>query len=123
MNIRKMSHRLSISVLLIMLSTMINAANIDVYIVYGGGDKKIQKTIKKALPSNLNIKSYNTSLLAMADYSGKQKAVAKISSASLVVIINEKNFDLLGKPTFSNSTIVTSDGESEIAKIKTLLPR
>lgn len=97
------------------------AADVDVMVVYTGENKELYKSIKKELSGNLKIKSYNASLLMMADYSGKQKATAKISTAALVVIITEKPMELLGNPEFSNSVIVSGDGEEELRKIRSSL--
>ena len=116
-------HRLVLSILLLSFSTSILAASVDLYIVYASADKDIQKNIKKSMPSTLKIKSYNTSLLAMADYTGKQKTVSKLNSASLVVIVNKETLKLLGDPTFSNSIIVSSGDENDVAEINKLLPQ
>ncbi|PCK07387.1 MAG: hypothetical protein COA42_14525 [Alteromonadaceae bacterium] len=108
-------------VLLVVTGATIQAAGVDVYLVYAGADKKLQKRIRATLPGDLAIKSYNASLLMMADYSGKQKAIAKLSSAKLVVLINKQSMELLGNPRFPNALMVTGDSSQEIDKIKAAL--
>ena len=65
-----------------------HAAGVDVYLVYVGADKSVKNNIVSALPEQLVVKHYNASMLKMADYSGKQKVVTKLSKAKLVVFIN-----------------------------------
>ena len=93
------------------------SAAADIFLVYIGVDKKIQKTVKGSLPGDLKVKSYNASLLAMADYSEKQKAVSKITKAKLVVFITSKPVKLLGDPSIDNTLTIESGDQSEIDKI------
>ena len=97
------------------------AAEVDVYIVYSGADKSIAKALKKSLSGDFKLKKYNTKLLAMADYSGKQKAVAKISSARLVVLVKEETYKALGSPDFSASITVTGSTPEDIEMIRNAL--
>lgn len=89
----------------------------DVFLVYVGGGKSTQQSIKQALPAELKVKSYNASLLAMADYSAKQKAVAKVTKAKLVVFITARPKRLLNDPSIDNSVTIESDAQTEIDKI------
>ena len=70
-------------------------SGVDVYIVFAGKDKKEKKAIKKAMPDNLTVKFYNIDLLALADYSGKQKAIAKLEKAKVVVFVKDAPHELL----------------------------
>jgi len=108
---------LIISALVSVFSSSALAAGIDVYITYMGKDKTIKQSIQNALPADLTVKYYNASALAMADYSGKQKAVAKLSKAKLVVVIKAQTMDILGSPTFAKHVVVESADASELAKI------
>jgi hypothetical protein len=62
----------------------------DIYVIYGGKAKKELATFTSTLPKDLEYSTYNVDLLALADYSGKQKAVAKFNVASLIVALGEK---------------------------------
>ena len=93
------------------------AKNIDVYLVYSGSDRKLQKSIKKALPKTLRIKAYNASLLMMADYSGKQKALAKVSSARVVVWISLQAHELMDKVELTNAIASAPSIEETVSKI------
>jgi hypothetical protein len=98
------------------------SAGADIFLVYVGADKKIKKSVKSALPAELKVKSYNASLLAMADYSGKQKAVSKITKAKLVVFITGKPAALLSDSSIPNSVTIEGDAQSEVDKIVSALP-
>ena len=63
---------------------------VDVYVVYSGREGNLRKSVTNVMSSNLSVKSYNVDLLALADYSGKQKAVGKISRASVVIIVGSR---------------------------------
>lgn len=96
-------------------------ANVDVYITYMGGDRTIKEVVKAALPSNLRIKNYNASALVMADYSGKQKAIAKLSKSKLVVVINQQTINILGSPSFPNYIVIENGDAADIENIKAKL--
>jgi hypothetical protein len=87
----------------------------DVYLVYAGADKDVMKEIKDAL-ADLKVKSYNVDLLAMADYSGKQKAVAKLSKAKVVVLVKDKPAEVLGDAKFPS--VVNAAGAGDAGAIK-----
>ena len=112
--------------LLLMLATLMvpaYSAPADIYIVYIGKGKKIQQMVKKSLPSEFNVKSYNASILAKADYSGKQKAVSKLSSAKLIVFVSTKPFALLGKPKLKNTVTINNGGAADIVLIIAAMPK
>ncbi|PCJ99337.1 MAG: hypothetical protein COA45_04665 [Zetaproteobacteria bacterium] len=78
------------------------ASATDIYLVYSGANRDIKNQIQDALSSELDIKSYNTSLLVIADYSGKQKVIAKLSQAGLVVMLDENSIQDLDNSAFEN---------------------
>lgn len=106
-----------ISCILIIGFRPVYAASIDVYLVYSSADKDIKSQLNEKLPADLKVKSYNATLLTMADYSGKQKAVAKLSGARVVVLINEQVVEILGNPDFKVSLIINGSGDDNVEKI------
>ena len=79
------------------------AEGLDLYVVYSGKDKKEKDQLVELLPKDLSIKTFNVGLLVLADYSGKQKAVAKLGRARMVVFLQ-------GAPTeFPKGTQVKAD--------------
>ena len=73
----------------------LTARQVDVYIVYASNDRDAKNELTGALPDGLSVKFYNSNLLALADYSGKQKALSKLERASVVVILNDAPLDHL----------------------------
>lgn len=98
----------------------LTARQIDVYVVYGGGDRNARDELLEALPDGLSVRSYNSNLLALADYSGKQKVLSKLETARVVVILSESALEylqgrLVGTDLVivrSVSTALTSDGHT-----------
>ena len=96
------------------------AQQLDVYVVYGGGDRDVRDELLGALPDGLSVRSYNSNLLALADYSGKQKVLSKLETARVVVILSESPLQhlegrLAGTDLVivrSVSTALTSDGRT-----------
>ena len=94
------------------------ARQLDVYVVYGGGDRGFRDELLAALPEGLSVRSYNSNLLALADYSGKQKVLSKLEIARVVVILSASPLEhlegrLVGTDLVivsSVSTALTSDG-------------
>ncbi len=64
------------------------AQHIDLYVVYTSGNRAQKNDLLNALPEDVSVKAYNTNLLALADYSGKQKTIAKLETARIVVILD-----------------------------------
>ena len=98
----------------------LTARQIDVYVVFGGGDRDVRDELLEALPDGLSVRSYNSNLLALADYSGKQKVLSKLETARVVVILSESALEhlqgrLVGTDLVivrSVSTALTSDGHT-----------
>lgn len=87
----------------------LQARQVDVYVVYGGGDRAAKNELVAALPDGLSVKSYNSNLLALADYSGKQKVLSKLETASVVVILSEAPLEYLeGRLSNADLLIVSS---------------
>ena len=51
----------------------------DVYILYSGSGKAEKSVLQKSLGKKLKVRTYNVALLALADYSGKQRTLAKLN--------------------------------------------
>ncbi len=103
--------------ILLLGSTGVHAADINVYLVYVGADKKIVKIIRSSLPKDLAVRKYNASMLLMADYSGKQKVIAKLSKAKLVVFMGDSPKKLLGQHQFKKQITISGAGEAELKQI------
>lgn len=109
------------ALILVLTPLPVKAADVDVYIVYVGTDRAIKTELKSQLFDGLTVKTYNTKLLAMADYSGKQKAVAKISKAKLVVLIKDEVYKFLDSPKFVKSITVSGSTPADIERIRAAL--
>lgn len=69
------------------LMTPATSAAVDVYILYDGKSKQTKTTFLEWLHDAISVKSYNVDLLAVADYSGKQKVLTKFNRAKVIVIL------------------------------------
>lgn len=107
-----------ISTLIIFLFSLTLSAT-DAYIAYSSKDKALKSRIEKAL-SSLKVKSYNANLLAVADYSGKQKAVGKLERASIVILVGQKVQDIFKGHKFSKK-IISVDAATTKVKAKFLV--
>jgi hypothetical protein len=87
----------------------------DACVVYAGKNKKDKKQIMRALSkSGLTAKAYNSDLLTIADYSGKQKAITKISQSNIVVIIKDSSMEALSGTRFSHYVMVVNSVKTNI---------
>jgi hypothetical protein len=97
-----------------------------VYVLYSAKEKKMLRSIQKAFPSGTKLKGYNTRVLALVDYSGKQKAVARFNKSDLVVILGPKAIKAVAKGSFStpvlivNTTLANIDSKKGIVHIVSL---
>jgi hypothetical protein len=97
------------------------AGGIDIFVVYSGEDKAINKAVKGALKESYQVKSYNVDLLALADYTGKQKVTSKISKAKLVVFVKSEARATIGEKGISNFLEVQDGSPETITRIKSAL--
>lgn len=79
---------------------------VDAYVIYGGKNKAEKKMFLTKLPKEISVKSYNIDLLAVADYSGKQKALAKIQKASVIVLLLDQPMKILKGSTLKPDLII-----------------
>jgi len=105
---------------LTLLSQAVQAADVDIYIAYSNKDKSDKKALESAL-SDYNVMSYKVDLLAMADYSGQQKAAAKLSQAKVVVLLKDKPVKYLRGAELGTTVEVSGSSAEDIAKIKAAL--
>ena len=84
------------------------AADLDVYIVYSGKEKKLKNSLLESLPESLEVKSYNTNLLGLGDYSAVQKVASKLSRAKVVVIVGEDAMTALSGASIRTSLVVVN---------------
>ena len=93
----------------------------DVYVVYSGKDRAFKNQIVGAFPANLKVKQYNADLLALADYSGKQKAATKISRAEVVVIIGDKPMTILKKVKIKSNVLIVRSVKRDVKSTGAML--
>ena len=98
-----------------------DAAAQDVYVVYTGSERTRKDRVVAEMPRDLSVKVYNADLLALADYSGKQKAVTKLSRASIVVVLGDKAARLLRKTKVKSTLLIVGSTQKDIGSTKLLL--
>ncbi len=97
------------------------AQQVDVYVVYRGGGRGEKNDLVEALPSGLDVKSYNSNLLALADYSGMQKVIAKLETARVVVILgNAPSQYIEGRVGSAHLVIVNSVSRTVTTRGRTI---
>ncbi len=108
-------------VLFSLLGMSAAAAAQDVYVVYSGKDRAFKNQIVGAFPEDVKVKQYNADLLALADYTGKQKAVTIISRAEVVVIIGDKPMDILKKTKIKANVLILGSVKKNVKSTGSLL--
>lgn len=87
----------------------------DVYLIYSGKNKADKKLFKKAFPKGIKVKAYNADLLAVADYSGKQKAAAKFDRARVIVILRDRPMEMLKGVALNKDLIIIESVLSSVS--------
>ena len=90
------------------------AAGVDVYFVYAGRDKKESDGLLNELRKELSIKTYNADLLVLADYSGKQKAVARLEKARMVLIFQDSPLKLLTGAQVNTGLLIVKSAKQSL---------
>jgi len=96
---------------------VVHAGSLDIYIVYVSSESALKKSLKGKLSQDHGVKVFNAGGLATADYSGKQKAISRISSANLVVLLTDKPLTHFDGYEFEKFIVVSSDSVEELEKI------
>lgn len=94
--------------LLVSVSQPAFASGNDVYLMYSLKNKKDYSDVKSKLPKSIKSRSYKVDLLAIADYSGKQKAVTKAESAKVVILFGATSQKLLKGSKFKRPLIIVN---------------
>ncbi len=97
---------------LISLAAPLAWGEVDVYLIYSGKNKAEKKALMKALPKNITVKAYNADLLAVADYSGIQKAVSKFEKAGVIVVLRDRPLEML-KGASVNKDLIIVNGDKQ----------
>lgn len=93
----------------------------DVYVIYSGKDRAFKNQIVGAFPEDVKVKEYNADLLVLADYTGKQKAVTKISRAAVVLIIGDKPMDILMNSKIKANLLIVRSVKKNVKSTESLL--
>ncbi len=104
--IRHLLFKISMLLFIMSFSTPLVWGAADVYLIYSGKNKADKNLFKKAFPKDLKVKAYNADLLAVADYSGIQKAVSKFDKASVIVILNDRPMEMLKDAKLKKTLII-----------------
>jgi len=104
--IRHLLFKISMLLFIMSFSTPLVWGAADVYLIYSGKNKADKNLFKKAFPKDLKVKAYNADLLAVADYSGIQKAVAKFDRASVIVVLNDRPMEMLKDARLKKTLII-----------------
>lgn len=94
---------------------------LDIYIVYSGKTRGAVSLLAKSIPRELSVKSYNANLLALADYSGKQKAISRFHQAKLIIILGDQSLRILESGRMKRPLIIVGSTKKDITSdVKTL---
>ncbi len=72
-----------------------NDKNIDVYLLYNKSGKEAKNRLLAVLPEEMVVKTYNISLLALANFEEKKKVIAEIERARAIVMLNDFPMEVL----------------------------
>ena len=86
----------------------------DVYVIYPGKDKVAKEQLVSALPSRLKVKSYNVNLLAIADYSAKQKILLKIQRAKIIIMLHDRTMEILDGTKVKKDLLIVQSSRTSV---------
>ena len=92
--------------------------SVDVYVAYSGKNKADKNALKKAFRNDISVKFYNVDLLAVADYSGKQKAIGKFERAKIIVILKDSPMELLQGAKLNTDLIIVQSVKNSVQSEK-----
>jgi len=106
---------ITITVFILGLCTpVVDAAVADVYLVYSGKSRKLKGELIEGISGDFSVKTYNVGLLGLADYSGLQKVVSKISRAGVVVMLHDTAMEAFKGNTISTNLIIVNSIKTNV---------
>ena len=87
-----------------------DAQDTDVYVVYSRATKADKNQLLKAFSKSYSVKAYMADLLVVADYSAKQKILARFGSARLVVLLPGVAVETLKGSTIRAPVLIANRG-------------
>lgn len=103
------------AVIIVALTAPLVWGGVDVYLVYSGSNKAQKTAVMDALPKGIKVKAYNADLLAVADYSGIQKAVAKFDNAEAIIILQDRPMEMLRGATVNKDLYIVESLKTGLA--------
>jgi len=100
--------------ILVLCMPVVDAAAADVYLLYSGKSRKLKEEIVEGISGDFSVKTYNTGLLGLADYSGLQKVMSKISRARVVVMLFDTTMEAFKGNTFKTNLIVVNSVKTNV---------
>ena len=91
---------------------------IDVYLVYSAQNSRARDLMRANLPTEISVKTYNLDLLAIADYSGKQKAIAKFERARLIILLGDRTIEILERMVVNRNLLIVGSSKSPVSSEK-----
>ena len=92
--------------------------DLDVYVLYAGKNSQEKRDLVDKLPKELTVKQFNVDILALADYSGKQKAIAKFSRARVVVTVHDAPLKILKGTKVGTDLVVANSTLATVSSKK-----
>ncbi len=92
----------------------------DVYVFYSLANRELWESLEPAL-STYEIETYKVDLLTLADYSAKQKAVARANRSHVSIVVGPKASHVLSDTTLVNPLIAVEARDSLQTKAKVII--
>jgi hypothetical protein len=84
------------------------SAGVVAYVLYSGSEHEAKSELLRSLPGGLRVRAYNVDLLRLADYSAKQKIVARMDRARVIIVLEDGPMEALQGVSFNASLIVVN---------------
>ncbi len=107
-----------LGVFILILSTTETRAATDVFVVYNGDNTAEKDKIMNALPKKISAKAYNVDFLAFTDYSGRNKALARMNQSKMIIILRDTPMKILKGARVRTDLLIAKSAQETVRSSK-----
>ncbi len=86
----------------------------DIFVVYTGRNTAEKDQLMNALPKNISTRAYNVDYLAFSDYTGLNKAVARMNQSKMIIIIQDTPMLILKGARLRTNLLVAQSAKQTV---------
>lgn len=89
-------------------------ASANIFIAYTGTTADLKDKLIKTLPKQIPVKAYNVNLLAIMDFSGRNKALLRMNASRLIIILGDATMKILKNARINTDLLIVQSRQETL---------